>query len=245
MGHTDSDSDYSSSDESINYVRPLFLHKRATDASNETEQVGTQGAIESPGLGRPTFTTKRFDFSNTQQVRFKEPAAVPCASQPQSGDPVTANLRAYGDVNGYQFLIPEEAYERISRTSEREPNVAPSIQIPNAPRPGRPSGHRRAMREYWFGDRDLRIPVPTLPPLVDASRECVTADRVRAFLTESSSLLQIPFQQLLKQQRIRWHPDRMQRLCSSRGIVPRDESLITLVSQIINELWRENQSSQM
>ncbi|AEY96538.1 FADR319Wp [Eremothecium gossypii FDAG1] len=246
MSHTESDSDYSSSEESIQYVRPVFLHARGSGAtSDEVTPAGMHASGETPSLGRPANMTKRFDFCNVHKVRFREPVMSPPVSQTPCGGPVTANLRAYGDVNGYQFLVTEDAYNLMSPTSDTEPTTPPTVHIPpSAPRPARASGRRRAMKEYWFGSRDVRIPVPTLPPLLDASKECVTAAGVRAFLTESSLLLQIPFQRLLKEQRVRWHPDRMQRICSSRGIVP-DTNLITLVSQVINELWREYQSGQM
>ncbi|AMD19104.1 HBR203Wp [Eremothecium sinecaudum] len=233
----------SSCEESITYVRPLFRRKqsKSCDGRLSNDEVSHTGSVstESNSKTNNKIRVKKFDFSRVQKVCFPKTASNTATPVIKETTFRSLKLKPYGNVNGYNFLVTEDEYDRLNE-AEGLSAVNIGVRI-NANLYNTKSDKNRlsgqfghGLKKYWDNNSKIRVPIRNAPLLTDVNIEAITTAAIRDFYLESSEILGVPLKVLLRDQRIRWHPDRMMRRFEALEV---NNRIITLLFQIINELW--------
>lgn len=241
-GFSDDYLEDSNSDDSLSYFRPTIVQKSKDATSILPRKTANPGNVNDNSITPSVFphrVSKRMDFHNAKKISFNK-AKTNYVSHVMKGKTLkSCNLKAYGNVGGYHFLVKEEDYDKLSQKSFLKEGLRSikclystrcSVRAPQV----RNSSDSTA--QYWKNGGPIRIPIEELPLLSDSNIADITVEKVRSFYLKSSQILKMPMKVLLRDQRIRWHPDKMSRKC---GKSVEDIRKITAVSQTINWLWIE------
>ncbi|AET40001.1 uncharacterized protein Ecym_5233 [Eremothecium cymbalariae DBVPG len=226
----------SDSEPSPSYAKPRFLSNTQLQEKRINPSEGFKKAGQDLNIRNKSVITKLYDFTNLRKVKFDNIANQNVSPAPVKGRTLKSlNLKKYSTVRGYQFLVTEDEYEKLSTSSKSSVRINANI-FNKIPYHRHVSKKPKGMLDYWTGSDIVRAPIQGVPLLVEVNIQDITTAAVHSFYIESSKVLKVPIRKILKDQRIRWHPDRMTRRYEFTGPVTR---VITLISQVINELWLE------
>ncbi|SCU99832.1 LAME_0G05820g1_1 [Lachancea meyersii CBS 8951] len=155
----------------------------------------------------------------------------------------------YGDpVAGYRFVGSKNDFENYAKTNERQsPSSATSTEsdkdecdaeLYDAKEKTSHSKRASDISLYMSGRiADLRLPIEHAPLIDDVKLEDIEEPKIDLFFQRCASHQNKPLRELLKQERVAWHPDKALRTNFKPGT--ERSSKITRVFQAINSLWEK------
>ncbi|CAI4046607.1 hypothetical protein SUVZ_11G2510 [Saccharomyces uvarum] len=228
------------------YVRPVFIRKIKREAQARCfEGVGHPG-------GRPVKQTQ----SRDEEVQKTTIQLVPMAmdrppSRPkkkrQRTSPVShgSALFEYGEsIAGYKCVTTESERDRLKQKRESESesegegegevDASAFDQAKDTEAEAEAEAEtKRAVRQYWRRPRDepAVLPLPGTPTLAAASVDQISERSVELFYAMSIPLVAANRVELLRRDRIRWHPDKHRQY----------QAKVTKLFQLVNGLWEREQ----
>lgn len=180
-------------------------------------------------VDKPDIKNNRIDNPNRKNVRKKK------------------KYYEYGGaISGYRFISndPFLLEQENSKNTDSEPNIDKFQYDRVCVGQKRSwfdstSNGDRAIEKYW-SSHDVKF-VPLIDPengmvlkFDDINVELITKNLVRRFYEKSNMIMKYSQERMLKQDRIKWHPDKLRTLASLSEC---NKLKITRLFQIINELW--------
>ena len=159
----------------------------------------------------------------------------------------------------HQHLIEEKARrdankkekERLAKEGRKEEREAQKFRdkVEESLRRGEERKKRRSWEEKWNsytqkwedlgkGDKSAKIPWP----VEGGSRKDINQPEIERFFLfapSSGQPSETKLAQVLKSERIRWHPDKIQQKYGGQGIHEETMQAVTAVFQIIDRMWSE------
>ncbi|CEP64519.1 uncharacterized protein LALA0_S12e00716g [Lachancea lanzarotensis] len=202
-------------------------------------------------MGRPE---EVIDKTSTRETyALDEPHE--CLSDPSEGLPRIKSPKKGGQdltfeygtpVDGYRFVGSRTDYATFIRSTEpssstqsqacSEEDLSRDISFDQKSQSG------KTLDISLYMNRDsakLRIPVEGAPFLDDVKIESIEESRISRFLEKCAVHQEQVLRELLKQERIAWHPDKAQR--SNDEAKSQNLIKVTRIFQAINSLWEKTQ----
>ncbi|CAI4034796.1 hypothetical protein SMKI_11G2470 [Saccharomyces mikatae IFO 1815] len=226
------------------YARPIFLRKRKGEHHAKTsgdEEEDHHPWVRSVNLPQP----QNKDTQNTTIRLVPMTMDRPKCQRRKKKRKITSTIShdtalfEYGEsIAGYKCVMTESQKTRLKQrdenksTSESEVDVFafdqsedPEVKVETE------ENYVRAIRQYWHmskGDPAI-LPLPDAPTMSDVSFDTINEHNVEQFYTLSSALMGAKRLDLIRRDRIRWHPDK------HRYHKPK----VTKLFQAINGLWEQ------
>ncbi|SCV03727.1 LANO_0G05886g1_1 [Lachancea nothofagi CBS 11611] len=185
----------------------------------------------------------------------------PSHSQSSSPKPVKVKVRdpdsisemtyEYGaPIKGYRFVGNERDLKNYLEAKKLK---LPSVEAENTELKIDPlifDKYERKSHTKAFDDVSLylkrepgttRVPIPNAPLIGEVTVEAIKSVDIRSFLEKCASHLNTSVRELLKQERVAWHPDKALR--GSTRVATEDLSIVTKVFQTVNSLWEETRKA--
>ncbi|CAR24047.1 uncharacterized protein KLTH0F06446g [Lachancea thermotolerans CBS 6340] len=193
-------------------------------------------------------------FSGKEELIALERERIPqeCSRSQQEVKPqtrITEPTYEYGNpINGYKFVGSRSDYEKFTRAAESsspsggadDTNYIDSRIFDRASMHSKRSSHPDDIAVYWARELGAtRAPLPGAPLVQEVTIQSIDKASLADFLGRSALSLRLPLREVLKQQRVVWHPDKVFR--GSARANPNDAEKVTRIFQVINSLWEENQ----
>ncbi|CUS24618.1 LAQU0S18e00342g1_1 [Lachancea quebecensis] len=169
--------------------------------------------------------------------------------QKRSHTKISGPTYEYGDpINGYQFVGSRNDYEKFIRAGksssssagEDDTNYIDSRIFDRVSVHSKRYSRSDDIAIYWALEPGAtRAPLPGAPHVEDVPIQNIDKASLADFLEKSALTLRLPLRDVLKQQRVAWHPDKVFR-GSARANANTTEK-VTRIFQVINSLWEENQ----
>lgn len=157
----------------------------------------------------------------------------------------TERTYEYGiPINGYKFVGKRSDYEKFMKAGSSKENVHAGIDgidpqaFDRCVKPLRSSVRSDDISIYWSESQGVtRLPTLHVPRLEEVPIDSIEKNEISQFMRQSALALKLPLRDVLKQQRIVWHPDKVSQ--SSPNAAKDFISKATKVFQVINSLWEE------
>ncbi|CAI4045202.1 hypothetical protein SKDZ_11G2450 [Saccharomyces kudriavzevii ZP591] len=150
-------------------------------------------------------------------------------------------LFEYGEsIAGYRCVTTESEMNRLKQKDESESSSDSEVdifafdQVDDADcKLETEERHAEAIRRYWRRTKGepAVLPLPDTPTLAVASPDIIDEHSVKRFYTMSATLVHAERQDLIRRDRIRWHPDKHRS----------HKAKVTKLFQVINSLWEQEQ----
>ncbi|EHN01393.1 YKR041W-like protein [Saccharomyces cerevisiae x Saccharomyces kudriavzevii VIN7] len=150
-------------------------------------------------------------------------------------------LFEYGEsIAGYRCVTTESEMNRLKQKDESESSSDSEVdifafdQVDDADcKLETEERHAEAIRRYWCRTKGepAVLPLPDTPTLAVASPDIIDEHSVKRFYTMSATLVHAERQDLIRRDRIRWHPDKHRS----------HKAKVTKLFQVINSLWEQEQ----
>lgn len=219
----------SESSEDNYYTKPVYVKH----IQNKIKRSGHKPIKNNP---ERRHIYKRYDLKNTKKrisdpvYRNNSPILVTDLNSPSKQE-----YRFYGDVKGYKFVATTEEYDRIFRHSSNscQPNAFNSSIFDQEIRQTRALNHVSSILHYWNTTDAIMVPINGTPLIENINTKKINLEAILQFYEKSSNIINKDLFMILKEQRVRWHPDKMNRLITNQN------EKITKIFQIIDELWNK------
>ncbi|CAI4045519.1 hypothetical protein N7582_003568 [Saccharomyces uvarum] len=224
------------------YARPVFIKKSKREAqARSLEGVGHPG-------DRPVKQTQGHD----EEVQKTTIRLVPMAMDRPQSRPKKKRQRTsptslgtalfeYGEsIAGYKCVTTEGERDRLKQKRERESESESESEsevdvsaFDQAKDTEAEAETERAIRQYWRRPRaePAVLPLPGTPTLAAASVDQISEHSVERFYAMSIPLVAANRMELLRRDRIRWHPDKHRHY----------HAKVTKLFQLVNGLWEREQ----
>ena len=159
-------------------------------------------------------------------------------------DEYAAYVRAKMWERSHEHIIQERARreeERKRKRAEEEEGRRWRVGVEEALRRGEERRKRNRWRGVWEGylagweDGKGRI----VWPVEGGKMGDVGCGEVERFFRGVGGVGGVDLGDVLKKERVRWHPDKMQQRAGERGVDGRTMKVVTAVFQVVDRLWTE------
>lgn len=246
-----SDDDYMNSDDDNDaekrYVRPIFVRKRR----REEDYVATsKDNIHHHPCDWSAKPSQRQNENEQKSTIRLVPVAMntpKCQEKKKKRKGVAttsheATLFEYGEsIAGYKCVTTESERDRLKRSHESENSSESEVDVfafdqakGISTKVEAEERYARAVRQYWRMTKDepATLPLPGTPTLAAVSLDMIDDKSVEQFYTMSSALMDANRLDLIRRDRIRWHPDKHRY----------HKSKVTKLFQAINGLWEQEKT---
>ncbi|CAI4585711.1 BAK_1a_G0033390.mRNA.1.CDS.1 [Saccharomyces cerevisiae] len=246
-----SDDDYMNSDDDNDaekrYVRPIFVRKRR----REEDYVATsKDNIHHHPCDWSAKPSQRQNENEQKSTIRLVPVAMntpKCQEKKKKRKGVgttshEATLFEYGEsIAGYKCVTTESERDRLKRSDESESSSGSEVDVfafdqakGISTKVEAEERCARAVRQYWRMTKDepATLPLPGTPTLTAVSLDMIDDKSVEQFYTMSSALMDANRLDLIRRDRIRWHPDKHRY----------HKSKVTKLFQAINGLWEQEKT---
>ena len=245
----------SSEDEFIqgnSYVRPIFiklsknLQTKSTKRSNKIEK-----NTSIPNSNKMHESNIKLVFSDTKsKIKdiLKTKDNINNHSKNTNGN--SKFFREYGDgISGYKYIIPENDYIRLKEKEDKK--IAEEYDSDEGEKvdilkydslPNITATRLRSVdiiHDYWAkSNNNFILPLLRGSSIENTEIEEINKDSVVEFYEASYTHSIFDFRTIIKEERVRWHPDKLASRISDRdkntdNLLPK----ITKLFQIINDIW--------
>ncbi|CAD6636328.1 SX2_G0005230.mRNA.1.CDS.1 [Saccharomyces cerevisiae] len=144
-------------------------------------------------------------------------------------------------IAGYKCVTTESERDRLKRSDESESSSESEVDVfafdqakGISTKVEAEERCARAVRQYWRMTKDepATLPLPGTPTLTAVSLDMIDDKSVEQFYTMSSALMDANRLDLIRRDRIRWHPDKHRY----------HKSKVTKLFQAINGLWEQEKT---
>lgn len=179
----------------------------------------------------------------------------------------TAYVRAKMYEKTHQHLIEEKARreaakkerERLAQEGRKEAKDAERFrtQVEESLKRGQERRSRKVWAMKWenyikkwedLGKNSSKIAIASIPwPVESGKRSDVKLEEVKRFFLYASSSghpTESQVRKILKSERVRWHPDKMQQKLGGQDVDEGVMQAVTAVFQIVDRMWSESRKGQ-
>ncbi|CAI4596105.1 AHL_G0034020.mRNA.1.CDS.1 [Saccharomyces cerevisiae] len=243
--------DYMTSDDENDaekrYVRPIFVRKRKGEEDDADTSTDNDHHYHHHPCDRPERPSQRQNEntqSNTIRLVPVTMSTVKCPLKKKKKKSMSTSshdttLFEYGEsIAGYKCVTTEREIDRLKQRKESESTSESEVDVfafdqanGSEAKVEAEERYARVIRQYWRMTKDepAILPLPDTPTLAAVTLDMINEYNVAQFYTMSSALMDANRVDLIRRDRIRWHPDK------HRYHKPK----VTKLFQAINGLWEQ------
>lgn len=251
-----------SSSDDIEYHKVTLKKPLKNDIAKnkDTKLTKTNGCNDNSNNGKDTkeFTLKYINHdsnnksNNNKRIRM---SSLPSDTTTKKKRDKFRNVKFYetGDtISGYKFVTDEPPpLKKQNKTRKRDTINIDPFQFDRLDGVKRYNYKRTpstetVITEYWNNSKNTKREDMYIPIIINGNNsfiklcqpiriEDITSENVFRFYEYSEQVMNYSIQQMLKEDRIKWHPDKL--------LDNENKIIVTRLFQIINDLWQSQTSS--
>ncbi|EDO15314.1 hypothetical protein Kpol_448p1 [Vanderwaltozyma polyspora DSM 70294] len=240
------DSEIDSDNDSLSYSRPIFVRRKESGCDKEVFKCDVSKKVVDT-VGSELKTDLKLKFIQATDLKNNNSSKIKQFSVGKKQSIRTGHYREYGEsIQGYKLIITEEELQKLEN-QDTETSVLSDdddgidvYKYENSSFDNRET-FRTIIENYWNSTKDdLKLPLLKSVKFNDIDIIELDVDSVRRFYEMSCVQLNRDYEAIIKEERIRWHPDKQVKLLSlDDGHYEENFRKVTKLFQLINSIWEE------